>query len=260
MGSHAITYAVVALAIAVSCLIAGFFWGRSNAKVQVELAIEKEHVALDAREFAMRTQLEDAIAELAKLRPLAEDPGRLKTRTEREQTTYSPVKAGFDASRGIATEPTTEGNSDPEPQSLRAQESADEAIQKLLQSLEVFNDPGAPGNSERDNPGTADAVIAESATDTMSASRQPADIPNVVETPAPAPPKPIAVTPLPEEHKAVPVETRETLLSDSKEPGVAARSSVRTKPAPAESAKSAQTIDEWQEFARQLEALTGKKK
>jgi len=32
------------------------------------------------------------------------------------------------------------------------------------------------------------------------------------------------------------------------------------KPAPASAAKPGQTVDEWQEFARQLEALTGKKK
>jgi len=32
------------------------------------------------------------------------------------------------------------------------------------------------------------------------------------------------------------------------------------KPATPQSAKPGQTVDEWQEFARQLEALTGKKK
>src|SRR3954452_16693770 len=104
MGSSAITYAVVALAVAAVCLIAGFLWGRSNVKAQVEEAVEKEHVALDAREFAMRTQLEDAIAELAKLRPQAEELGRVQKRLEREQTKYTQMKAEFNATMGIAAE------------------------------------------------------------------------------------------------------------------------------------------------------------
>ena len=142
MGSHAITYGVVALGIAAACLLAGFVWGRSNVKAQVEEAVEKEHVALDAREFAMRTQLEDAIAEIAKLRPLAEDLGRVQKRLEREQAKYAQMRAEFNVTMGISSEASAQGNSESEPQSAPTRESADEAIQKLLQSLEVLNRSG----------------------------------------------------------------------------------------------------------------------
>ena len=71
MGSTAITYAAIALAIALVCLLGGFLWGRSNLQAGIELAVEREQASLDAREFAMRQQLEDAIAEIARLRPLA---------------------------------------------------------------------------------------------------------------------------------------------------------------------------------------------
>src|SRR6185503_3352891 len=132
MGSAAIIYAVVALALALACLAGGFFWGRSNVRAQIEDAVEKEHVALDAREFAMRTQLEDAIAENVRLRPLAEELGRLQKRLEQEQAKYARMKAEFGSAFG-SVEPRMEEPD--EPTLNEAPPSADEAIQKLLQSL-----------------------------------------------------------------------------------------------------------------------------
>ena len=142
MGSHAVIYAVAALAVALLCLLGGFQWGRTNVKAQIEDAIEKEHVALDAREFAMRQQLEDAITEIARLRPLAEELGRVQKRLEREQAKYQHMKADFDASYQPGASQALDEGTPVQPPPPPAP-SADEAIQKLLQSLDVFNAPDA---------------------------------------------------------------------------------------------------------------------
>jgi hypothetical protein len=299
MGSHAITYAVVALAIAVACLLAGFVWGRSNVKAQVEEAVEKEHVALDAREFAMRTQLEDAIAEIAKLRPLAEELGRVQKRLEREQAKYAQMKAEFNVAMGISAESSARESSEYEPQPAPTRESADEAIQKLLQSLEVLNDPDAPADLK--------PVVGQSSEPALPA---PAPPKVAAATSAPRPPVPVAqpaVSPQPRMHTDLPkpaeaaraiAETRpaappgmrqqvpavppspKTATAPSAAPirppipqpqrpqpqKVAAQQpripvpNTADKPSPTEPAKPGQQVDEWQEFARQLDALTGKKK
>ena len=284
-------YAVAGLAIAVLCLIVGFLWGRSNVRAQIEQAVEKEHVALDAREFAMRTQLEDAIAEIAKLRPLADELGRVQKRLEREQAKYAQMKADFNATMGITAVPSVEGNSEPETQSARTHESADEAIQKLLQSLQVFNDPNVPGDGDpalRENPEPAPPAIVPTAavppTPRIAQPPRNAEVPKAGEAarssaparPAvpPQPKEPVPATtrlsgtvapatgvpprpPAPQPQKVAPPEPRKPLPSAPMQPAAAA---VPTRPAPAEPARPGQTVDEWQEFARQLEALTGKKK
>jgi len=286
MGSHAIAYAVVALAVAAACLIAGFVWGRSNVKAQVENAVEKEHVALDAREFAMRTQLEDAIAEVSKLRPIAEELGRVQKRLEREQAKYVQLKAEFNSDMGIASE--TSASEDSEPELLPGDESADEAIQKLLQSLEVFNDPNAQAVAEpASNPNPAPAspshvvpavavpVAKPPANVRPAEAPRPADVPKpaevarVVASARPAPPvqpKPAPPAPPPASKTVAPAPVAPPRPA-APQPQKVASAELRppmpnqpSKPAAAAPAKAGQKVDEWQEFARQLEALTGKKK
>jgi hypothetical protein len=309
MGSHAITYAVVALAVAVVCLIAGFSWGRSNVRAQIENAVEKEHVALDAREFAMRTQLEDAIAELAKLRPSAEELVRVQKRLEREQSKYQQMKAEFNAATGISS--SSEENSELDAPPVLPDASADEAIQKLLQSLEAFNAPGAETPAPLPEPKTiapvapavpAPAVpapvVPAAAVPKPQPPVRPALIPETprpaeppkaaIRPPQPAPPAPASaqppVRPVPTEpRKAEPLKTdppkpAQNVISKPAPP-IAAPPIVPSKPAPAANnvparpapatparpaltppARPGQQVDEWQEFARQLEALTGKKK
>jgi len=292
MGSHAITYAVVALAIAAVCLIAGFVWGRSNVRAQIEQAVEKEHVALDAREFAMRTQLEDAIAEISKLRPLAEELGRVQKRLEREQAKYAQMKGEFNSLMGIAPQPAPEDASNLDLQTPQASESAEEAIQKLLQSLEVFNDPNAnadvaPALIENTEPAPPPppAIVPPAAPAHPTRIAEPprsADAPKAVEAARPVaqlrPPEtpqpsvPTAAPPTPERTTAAaaspprPPTPQKVVVSESPKPVVktpgppAPPPAAPTKPIPAVPAKPGQQIDEWQEFARQLEALTGKKK
>jgi len=304
MGSHAITYAVVALAVAVVCLIAGFSWGRSNVRAQIENAVEKEHVALDAREFAMRTQLEDAIAEVAKLRPSAEELVRVQKRLEREQSKYQQMKAEFNAATGISS--SSEENSELEAPPVLPDASADEAIQKLLQSLEAFNAPGAETPAPLPEPKTIAPVVPAVPAPLVPAAAVPKPQPPVrpalipetprpaeppkaaIRPPQPAPPAPASaqppVRPVPTEpRKAEPLKTdppkpAQNVISKPAPP-IAAPPIVPSKPAPAANnvparpapatparpaltppARPGQQVDEWQEFARQLEALTGKKK
>jgi hypothetical protein len=308
MGSHAITYAVVALAIAAICLFSGFQWGRSNVRAQIEQAVEKEHVSLDAREFAMRTQLEDAIAEVAKLRPLAEELGRVQKRLEREQAKYAQMKAEFNASMGIQAEPSPQESLDTDAEPAQTRESADEAIQKLLQSLEVLNNPDVPAQTEslvaRDTaPPSQPPSSAAPASPVPAPTRQvpvvpspasaaqPAGIalpprsasaPKPAETARPVPPvRPAAPAPArapsPAAHPPAKAVTPAPAPSRSPAPAPAKAApppprmpapntpgkpapDMPSRPAPKDAAKPGQHVDEWQEFARQLEALTGKKK
>ena len=298
MGSHAITYAVVALAIAAVCLIGGFVWGRSNVKAQIENAVEKEHVALDAREFAMRTQLEDAIAEIAKLRPLAEELGRVQKRLEREQAKYAQMRVEFNAAMG-SEESLAQDSANSEPPPAQTQESADEAIQKLLQSLEVFNDPNAPAaevvaaeieSAPAPAPPAVARPVAAAQPTRIAEPPRPAEVPKAAEAARPVAPvrpaepqqprAPIAAQPIPERavperataaaagrpappasqpEKAVAFEPPRPVVKSTSQPA-AAPAAAQAKASPAGAAKPGQQVDEWQEFARQLEALTGKKK
>ena len=310
MGSHALIYAVVALTIAAACVFAGFAWGRSNLKAQIEQAVEKEHVALDAREFAMRTQLEDAIAEVAKLRPLAEELGRVQKRLEREQAKYAQMKAEFNASLGNTGESSAEANSDAEAQLAESRESADEAIQKLLQSLEVLNNPDAAADAApllgeapaavSTAPVAAAAVVvpqkapvpeparAVNSSKSATAAPEPATVtapksaPATASEPARAPmaaqPKPpiAAASPAskpvapvaaavpnsaaPQPTKAAPPAPRPPVSNAPATPTAPQASSQTSNQTPNQASKQGQQLDEWQEFARQLEALTGKKK
>jgi FtsZ-interacting cell division protein ZipA len=217
MGSTTISYAVVALAIALICLLLGFFWGRSRVKSQVEDAVEKERISLDAREFAMREQLEEAIAEIARLRPLAEGFGRVQEGPKREQMKHERMKAEFSSRvKDAASEASGEQELARGPQKPRpTPECADQAIKRLMQSLETFNhrDESPPtGEQQHEEP----------------------KLPQQAEM-APRAPQPVLKEPiLPQ--------------MQEKKPGVPP--SPETRP---------QVIDEWQEFARSLAALTGRK-
>jgi len=282
MGSHAVIYAVAALAVALLCLLGGFQWGRTNLKAQIEDAIEKEHVALDAREFAMRQQLEDAITEIARLRPLAEELGRVQKRLEREQAKYQHMKADFDASYQPGASQALDEGTPVQPPPPPAP-SADEAIQKLLQSLDVFNAPDADKIPTAELPETLNpdlpAPVQPPAQPTPAQSNpvkpnpaqsSPAQQPVTATPPRPAPAPPQAVQPArppqPRTPAPPPIQREPVKMPQPPSPApipppppIPAQAEPR-KPATPQSTKPGHTVDEWQEFARQLEALTGKKK
>ena len=275
------SHAAVALAIALVCLLAGYFWGRSNVRAQVEQAIEKEHVALDMREFTMRQQLEEAIAENARLRPLAEELGQVQKRLKREQAEYARMKSEFNAATSGAAPETTAQEPIQAPEPPPPPESADLAIQKLLQSLEAFNEPDAkPPLIEKTEKRDASAPTVNAAVPTavkptpapppvqVAETRRPAVLP-----PAPTPPRPsqpIAATARPEPvrqpqpiSQPQPVSKPQPISQPQPVPKPQPVKAAQTappeprKPAPTEAGKP---VDEWQEFARQLDALTGRKK
>ena len=263
MGSTMISYAVVALGVGLACLLAGFLWGRSNLKGKVEQAVEENHSALDAREFAMRRQVDDAMAEIARLRPLAEELGRVQDRLKLEQSKYERMKADFDATLGGAADGSAEQEAPlASPQLTMTPESADEAIQKLLQSLETLNLP-----ENLPNP-----VNGEPAIPAVSEPR-PAVEPVVVAPVLPVTPPPPPQAAVPARPVAPPpssVQRSETPRAIAGQPAPAqpakpkpseVKAPVQREKAPVQKEKepAGQPVDEWQEFARSLEALTGRK-
>lgn len=241
MGSTTTSYAVIALAVGLACLLAGFLWGRSNLKSKVEQVVEEGAASLDAREFAMRQQLDEAIAEIARLRPLAEELGRVQDRLKLEQSKYDGMKADFDAAmRGGTSEQAAEQEIAPQsPDPPPPPESADEAIQKLLQSLETLSPPDLQPDS---------TIVQVPEVFEPAPEREPVEMPDSPQVAA-APPEPSQLEPEPPQ-----------LIEPRPLPEPA------TKPLPAQAKTPVQTpqakpdaVDEWQEFARSLAALTGRK-
>ena len=246
MGSTTITYALGALAVGLVCLVAGFLWGRSNLKWKLEQAAEEGHAALDAREFAMRQQLDEAIAEIARLRPVAEELERVQDRPKVEPSKYQSMKDDFDATLKAETaEMAAEPETLPQPPEPPAPESADEAIHRLLQSLETLNPPNAQLENEK---------IA---------------VPEILEPAPESEPVPVADSSqvavqlqAPEPHKPEPPKL-EAALPQLNPPRPAPPSPARPAVAEAKAhppqPKPGEALDEWQEFARSLAALTGRK-
>lgn len=250
MGGTAIIYAGVALVVGLVCLIAGFFWGRSNLNAKVQQAVEEGAAALDAREFAMRRQLDEAVAEVARLRPLAEDLGRVQERLKVEQAEYDHLKADFVATMktGSADLPDEQEAPAPKPVQPSAPESADEAIQKLLKSLEVTMKeseaqpevpPEPPQAIEEPQPVIAKQPPVKNVKPEAAVSEPPRSVsepPRAASEPprsASEPPKAVSEPP----RAASEPPKREPAIPQAREP----------KPA---------VVDEWQEFARSLADLT----
>src|SRR6516164_8773804 len=114
MGSTAIIYAAVAVGIALACLVAGRVWGRSNVRSQVEDAVEAARKSADAREFTIREQLDEKMAEVSRLAPLADEVGRLRAQLKHRPNVAQP-SAGFDsASTRITSDPRVQAEVPPE--------------------------------------------------------------------------------------------------------------------------------------------------
>ena len=268
MGSHGTTYVLIALAIALVCILIGFLWGRSDIRSKIEDALEKEHVSLDAREFAMRQQLDEAIDEITRLRPLAEELGRVQERLKNEQLKYEKMRAEFNVNfNGAADEGSTQ-QPEQAPTPPPAPESADAAIQRLLQSLEEnLSGPGElAGSGELASSGglaiSAEAVddaeptVAEAVETQQTSATQPS-VPPVENRPAMLH---LVETKPPSSHlqeqKATAPPTEKKPVAP--EPAAKIPAAQPVAPKPVESKQAA--ADEWQEFARSLESLTGRKK
>lgn len=264
MGSMAIIDTVVGIAIALVCYLLGFFHGRSNVKAKVEQAVEEGAVSLDAREFTMRQQLDDAIAEIARLRPLADELGRVQNRLKREQAEYDHLKADFNAAlKGEAADgsepeaPSTE-KTKPTP----GPESADEAIQKLLKSLEqTMREPDETPQRSLDQPPVVQQQPPVAQQQAAVAQHQPPlaqQQPPVVQQQAPVA-QPQAAQQTAAEHRPSIVQQSRTVPSPPlarivEKPKV---EEPKKEPNGRKAAEpSTPAVDEWQEFARSLEDLT----
>jgi FtsZ-interacting cell division protein ZipA len=142
MGSINVTYALVALIVALIFLLLGFLWGRSKVRSRVEEVLEKQRPALAAREFTLRQQLDDAIVEISRLRPIAEELARVQERLRNEQMRRQQMEVEFrTGAKGAASPGAGHEQAGMPPKNRVTAESADAAIKKVLQSLERFNQP-----------------------------------------------------------------------------------------------------------------------
>jgi hypothetical protein len=263
MGTSAIVIGAVALATGLICLFFGYMWGRSNVKSQVEGALNQTRISADAREFALREQLDEMMVEVAKFRARAEESPRLQEPPAQSKSKQVHGSAGGDVA---AEEP---GNTMPATQKLPWQkrettapiESTDKTIQNLLKSIEEKskqpeaepravtqqNTPPPPGPTPprpalTKLPAEEPRVVAQKITPPLPQTiNLPAEEPRVVTqkiTPPPA-----TTTKLPAEKP--PAVTRPSPRPPTKSPAAGTPSAAK---------------DEWQEFAASLEALTRRKK
>jgi hypothetical protein len=258
MGRTEIVLIVAAVVVAIVCFAVGFLYGRSNLKARIEQALEDGHGGLDFREFAIRQQLDEAVAEVARLRPLAEEYGRVQERLRREQAQYEQMKTDFDATlKGVAGADSGPGERPRTPQE-QAPVSADEAIQKLLKSLEQTlqepetqpHTPVEPAPSVVKQPAAitpqppmvaAQPSVATAQT-TIAGARPP--VPRAAAQPASAPAAPAAAP----RAQRPPASTPKPVNGAHPKPEAKAPQQKPDSPSPG--------VDEWQEFARSLADLT----
>ncbi len=138
MGNTLIFVGAVAAGTGLVCLICGYFWGRSNVRSQVADALDKARVSADAREFSVREELEEKMVELAELRARTEELPRLREQVAQAQSERTRYPVAGSASAYAQGNNTFAGQKAPakaeEPAPV--QESADKAVQKLLNSIE----------------------------------------------------------------------------------------------------------------------------
>jgi hypothetical protein len=238
VGSMTILVGAVALVTALICLLVGYRWGRSNLRSQIEDAIKKERISLDAREFTMREQLDDQMAELVELRARAEE-------FSRQQEPLQQLK------RQQMKEAESIGDSGEklQVQTVKASppvESTDVTIQKLLKSIEDnLRQPVA----EPPKPNVVESQKLEPIT--RPESQKPEQIakakpePQVIKKPAP-----IAK---PEIKKPAPIAKPEI----KKQAPISKAESKTTEPVKSAAVPPGSIVeDEWQEFASSLAALT----
>ena len=227
MGSSATMIAAVALATGLVCLLCGFFWGRSNVRSQVEDALDRARVSADAREYALREQLEETMLELSRSRARAEELSRSKE--QRGQLNSGQVHSSATRETPVNTVQATQKLPEPkQAPATRAIDSTEKTIQNLLKSME----------EKLNQPIEEPQVVAQQ--NTMPAPAKLPDAKPQVASQKIAPP-PVNV-PAAEPRPATPQNAR---------PAPQGVPPVK-QPQPAK--------DEWQDFAASLEALTRRTK
>jgi hypothetical protein len=244
MGSTAVMIAAVSVATAIICLCVGYFLGRTNVRLRVEDALKKERISADAREYTLRQQLEDKMAENADLRARVEELTRFQDPLEQLKRRHIKESAAQ------ARQDTQSNQEPPVPAEEEAPviDSADERVQNLLKSIEdklkqpANEPPIQPLQMPEEPPFQVDKLPEP----TMPL--QPI-VPAAVK-PTPLAPTPVKVPVV--SAPAVPVAAVTTTVVPSP---AASASPVATPAVPPPAVK-----DEWQEFAASLASLTRGKK
>jgi hypothetical protein len=264
MGHTAVMIAAVSVATAIICLCAGYFLGRTNVRLRVEDALKKERISADAREYTLRQQLEDKMAETSDLRSRVEELKR--SQDPREQQKRKQINEA--AERARQTTQTSEQLHTPAEEEPPVIESADERIQNLLKSIQdKLKQPV-------DEPAIHAPQAAEIPPAQVNSTPEPVKTPEPVNRPAVNPPAVSAPAVASRVHP-VPVVPAKVALAPAvpaspvspaakSAPVVASRiAATPAVPAPAVPKPAAPTPavkDEWQEFAASLATLTRDKK
>ncbi len=105
MGSTAILFALISAVLLFLGLWLGFHQGRAGARAQLEEALANERKLAEVREGGVREQLSAATAEIAILKPKAEELTRVQEQLRNEQAKYEQMKADLDAAfKGAAAD------------------------------------------------------------------------------------------------------------------------------------------------------------
>jgi hypothetical protein len=254
MGTSAIVIGAVALATGLICLFFGYMWGRSNVKSQVEGALNQTRISADAREFALREQLDEMMVEVAKFRARAEESPRLQEPPAQLKLKQVHGSAGGDVTSEELdnTMPATQKLPWQKQEATPPIESTDKTIQNLLKSIE----------EKSKQPEAEPRVVTQQSTPPLprpTPPKLPAEEPRVVAQKITAPPanlhteEPRVIT----QKSTLPTPT--TKLPTEK-PSAVTRPSPRPPSKSPASGPAAAAKDEWQEFAASLEALTRRKK
>ena len=100
-----IVFALVAVAVFLFGLWLGWRQSRAGAKAQLDEALANERKIAEAREVGLREQLAAANAEIAGLKPKAEELAAVKQRLEDEEKRYAQMKEDIDAAfKGAAAD------------------------------------------------------------------------------------------------------------------------------------------------------------
>ncbi len=255
MGHTAVMIAAVSVATAIICLCVGYFLGYKNVRMRVEDALKKERISADAREYTLRQQLEDKMAETAELRARVEEFSR--SQGPLEQLKRRQIKESAERTRNASQ--SSQELPLPAEEVAPVIVSADERIQNLLKSIEDKSKQ-SPDESPiqplqpTENPPTQ-------ANKTPEPIRKPAVEPPVVSVPAvSSKAKPIPASAVPAKVVQTPVVPAPAKSAPAKLAAVAPSRVASTPTAPTPATSTPAVKDEWQEFAASLATLTRGKK
>jgi hypothetical protein len=254
MGSTAILTSAVALATALIGLLLGFLWGRSNLKAQIADALDRARASKDVREFELLEQLSNKMLEINELRARSEELPR-----SQEQLEHMPSSTLNNSSSGSAAPEVTPGiTANRHPEQKQGVPTASAAEKTAQVSLN-------PKAEKPKQPNEIQDVLPEKSS-MLPVTKFPVRFPSTFapQNTTPESAKSPAVEPVPATSPAVrphsaaspPVQPLPA-KSPAARPHSAASPAVQSLPAksPAARPRPAVNNEDWDEFAKSLEAL-----